>query len=189
MGTDVLTGLLVIITGFYAWVTYKIMVVNQSTLSSIQQQVEAALRPYVTINVFTEPDGVLFYLRIANTGRSGADNVRLTLDRDFYQYGQTDQPSLREATVFQQPIQQLPPGSELIFGLAQGFVVLGEKANPDVTPPVFSVNAKYSYGGKEVSETTTIDLRPYKDSMDRPSAVVDQLKTIGKNLEKIAKKP
>ena len=80
MAIEVLTGLLVIITGFYAWVTYKM-------LTALQQQAEAVTRPYLTINVFSEPKDVLFYLRIANTGRTGASNVRLTLDRDFYQFG------------------------------------------------------------------------------------------------------
>ena len=101
MAIDVLTGLSVVITGFYAWVTYKIMTVNERTLSAMQQQAEAVTRPYLTINVFSEPNSVVFYLRIANTGRTGARNVRLTLDRDFYQYGQKNRPSLREATVFQ----------------------------------------------------------------------------------------
>jgi len=188
MTIDVLTGLLVMITGFYAWVTYKIMNLNGLTLAAMQEQVEAVARPYLTINVFSEPNSEIFYLRIANTGKSGASNVRLKLDRDFYQYGQKNRPSLREATAFQQTIEQLPPGAEIVFGLAQGFVVLGNEADPSVTPPVFSIDATYSYGEKTVSETTTIDLRPYKESMDRPSALADELKGIREQLEKIAKK-
>ena len=93
MAIEVLTALLVGITGFYAWVTYKM-------LTALQQQAEAVTRPYLTINVFSEPNSVTFYLRIANTGKTGASNVRLTLDRDFYQFGQKDRPSLREASVF-----------------------------------------------------------------------------------------
>lgn len=188
MTIDVLTGLLVVITGFYAWVTYKIMNLNGLTLAAMQAQAEAVTRPYLTINVFSEPNSVVFYLRIANTGKSGASNVRLKLDRDFYQYGQKNRPSLREATAFQQPIEQLPPGAEIVFGLAQGFVVLGNEADASVTPPVFSIDATYAYGDKTVSETTTIDLRPYKESMDPPSAVADELKRIREQLEKIAKK-
>ena len=80
MVIEVLTGLLVVITGFYACVTYKM-------LTALQQQAEAVTRPYLTINVFSEPKDVFFYLRIANTGRTGASNVRLILDRDFYQFG------------------------------------------------------------------------------------------------------
>ena len=180
MAIEVLTGLLVAITGFYAWVTYKM-------LTALQQQAEGVSRPYLTINVFSEPKNVLFYLRIANTGRTGASNVRLTLDRDFYQFGRKDRPSLREASVFQQPIEQLPPGAEMIFGLAQGFVVLGNEADQSATPQVFSINATYSYGEKTVSEMTTIDLRPYKESMAPPSVIADELEKIRKQLEKVAK--
>lgn len=188
MAIVVLTGLLVGITAFYALVTYRIMKANESVLSAMLQQAEALSRPYLTINVFTEPHSPSFYLRIANTGRTGASNVRLTLDRDFYQYGNKDRASLREATAFQQPIEQLSPGAEMIFPLAQGFVVFGQDADPSVTPPVFSINATYSYGAKTVSEKTTIDLRPYRESIEPPSAVADELKKIREQLEKIAKK-
>ena len=86
----------------------------------MQQQSEAITRPYLTINVFSEPHGVLYYLRIANTGKTVASNVRLTLDRDFYQLGQKHMPNLREASVFQQPIEQLPPGAEMNLRLGSG---------------------------------------------------------------------
>ena len=76
----------------------------------------------------------------------------------------------------------------MIFGLAQGFVVLGSHSDPSVTPPVFSINATYSYGEKRVSETTTIDLRPYGESMDPPSAIAEELKKIREQLETIAKR-
>ena len=87
--TPLLTTVLVSITGYYAGVTDK-------TLKIMQQQSEAITRPYLTINVFAEPHGVLYYLRIANTGRTGASNVPLTLDRDFYQLGQKHMPNLLE---------------------------------------------------------------------------------------------
>jgi hypothetical protein len=187
MAIEVLTGLLVVITGFYAWVTYKIMTLNRDTLVAMQEQADAITRPYVTINVFSQPDNPIFYLRIANTGKSGASNVRLTLDRDFYQYGQKSRPSLRDATVFKQPIEHLPPGSELIFGLAQGVVVLGKEADDAITPAVFSISAAYSYGGKTLTESTTIDLRPYREGMDPPSTIAEELKKIREQLERIAK--
>ena len=95
-------------------------------------------------------------------------------------------PNLRETSAFQQPIEQLPPGAKIIFGLAQGFVVLDDKADQSVTPLMFSINATYSYGEKTVSEKTTIDFRPYKASMHPPSVVADELKQIREQLEIIA---
>ena len=76
--------------------------------------------------------------------------------------------------------------NQIIFGLAQGFVVLDHKADQSVTPLMFSISATYSYGEKTVSEKTTIDFRPYKASMHPPSVVVDELKQIREQLEKIA---
>ena len=112
--------------------------------------------------------------------------MRLTLDRDFYQLGQKGMPNLREASVFQQPIEQLPPGAEMIFALAQAFVVLDDEADQSVTPQMFSISATYSYGEKHVSEMTTIDLRPYKASMHPPSVIADELQKIREQLEKVA---
>ena len=181
MAIEILTGVLVVITGFYAWVRDKMLTV-------LHQQAEAVTRPYLRISVFSEPNDVLFYLRIANMGKTGASNVRLTLDRDFYQLGERRLPNLREASVFQQPIEHFPPGAEIIFGLAQSYVVLDDQADQSITPSVFSINATYSYGKKTFSEMTTIDLRPYSESMKPPSAIADELKKIREQLEEIAKR-
>jgi hypothetical protein len=184
---EVLTSLLVVITGVYAWVTFGILKANQRTVEAMQAQAEAATRPYITINVFSVPNNQLFYLKIANTGKTGADNVRFSLDREFYQYGETTRP-MRQYSIFQQPIEHLSPGSELILGLAPGAVVLGDSADESITPTVFSITASYSYANKTVTETTAIDLRPYKQSMAPPSTVANELKKIREQLEKIAKK-
>jgi hypothetical protein len=161
------------------------MKANHQVVDEMREARDAERRPYLTINVFHIPKNPVFYLRIANTGRTGASNVTLTLDKDFYQYGQPGQPNLRDSVAFQEPIEQLPPGAELVFGLAQGFVVL-DAANENVTPPVFSVRARYSFGEKTFSENTTIDLRPYRDGMLPASAETEELKRIREQLEQIA---
>jgi hypothetical protein len=178
MTMELLTAGYLAVTIFYAWATFKIMQANQRTLTALQDQTDALLRPYVSISVVTLPNNVVFYLRIANTGKTGAENLRLTMDRDFYQYGQQSRPNLRTIPAFQQPIEQLPPGTEISFGLAQGFVILGENADPSLTPPVFTITATYSYGQKTVTETTTIDLRPYMQGRTVPDPIVDELKQI-----------
>jgi hypothetical protein len=65
-----------------------------------------------------------------------------------------------------------------VFALAQGFVILGEQANPNLTPPVFSITAAYSYGTKTVTETTVIDLRAFSHGQRLPDAVANELKQI-----------
>ncbi len=64
-----LTGLLVLITGFYAWATYRILKANELVVEAMREQSEATYRPYVTAGVYLEPDNPIFYLRIANTGK------------------------------------------------------------------------------------------------------------------------
>jgi hypothetical protein len=182
---EALTGVLVAITAFYAWVTHRIMLANTAMVETMRAQMEATTRPYLTITAFVVPNSYCFYLRIANTGRSAASKVRLTLDRDFFQFGDPKQ-NLREMVAFQQTIEQLSPGAELIFMLAPAVQVLGDRPAPDMTPPVFAVAAQYSFGGNSVSEETTIDLRPYKATVDTPSPLLDQLEKMAGQLEKIA---
>ena len=74
-----------------------------------------------------------------------------------------------------------------MFGLATGPQLLGDQLDPELTPPVFSVTASYSYGDRTVTEVTTIDVRPYRDSMRLPSAVAAELHAIKEQLEKMAK--
>jgi hypothetical protein len=172
---ELLTGALVIITAIYAWITYRIMRANERTVQVVRDQNEAALRPYVDIGVVTPPNSHMFMLRIANTGRTGARNVRLELDRDFFQYGKKDGTNLRKTTAFTQPIEQLPPGSEIRFGLAFGPQLVGDKIDETATPPVFSISATYSYGTNTVTEKTTLDVRPYRDAMRLSDPIATEL--------------
>ena len=182
------TLVLVAITGFYAFVTFRIMKANERTVTAMSEQTESATRPYVSIGLITVPNVHLFYLRVTNSGKTGARDVRLTLDRDFYQYGKRDGTNLREVTAFQEPIEQLPPGAEIVFGLAMGPQFVGDQLDSALTPPVFSITATYSYGDRTVTEVTTIDARPYRGAMHLPSPVAKELDAIKEQLEKIAQK-
>lgn len=183
MAIELLTAALVVITAFYAWVTFKMMRASERTLQAMRDQSEASLRPYITISAFTVPNNFIFFLRIANAGRAAAQNVRLELDRDFYQYGgKAGGVNLRSAVAFQEPIQQLPPGSEIVFGLAEGFVILGERNDPALTPSVFEISATYSYGARTVSEKTIIDLRPYSAGMTAPDPIATELNKLREEL-------
>jgi hypothetical protein len=85
--------------------------------------------------------------------------------------------NLREAPAFSKRIDEFPPDAELIFALAQGFVIFGPKSDPQVTPPVFNVNASYTYADRSVQETTTVDLRPFEDSNLPVDPVSEEIKT------------
>ena len=53
MAIEVLTSLLVIITAFYAWVTFRIMKANERTVAAMHSQIESATRPYVALGLVT----------------------------------------------------------------------------------------------------------------------------------------
>ncbi|MFY9825481.1 MAG: hypothetical protein WAM82_29175 [Thermoanaerobaculia bacterium] len=92
-------------------VTFKMMRTSERSLQAMRDQSEASLRPYIIVGAFTVPNNFLFFLRIANTGRTVAQNVRLELDRDFYQYGgKAGGVNLRSAVAFQEPIQRRNQG-------------------------------------------------------------------------------
>lgn len=187
MTIEVLTGILVGITGFYAWTTYRIMQANDRVVKTMGQQIEAVTRPYVSVSFLTVPHSHMFHLRVANTGKTGAEAVRLTLDRDFFQWGIATGTNLRNSPAFQDTIH-LPPGAEILFGLAMGPQLVGDQLNPALTPPVFKVTAEYSFGERRVTEVTTVDARPYRDSMRPPSAIVAELHGISEHVKKIAEK-
>jgi hypothetical protein len=186
--TEILTALLVIITAFYAWVTFKILKANESVLHEMRLQQEALYRPYISISPVVYSDSPIFFLKIENTGHTSAHNLKLQLDRDFYQFGEKDENNnLKNFTAFSSTIESFVPGAQMLFYLAQGFVIFGEKSDASITPSVFTVTAEYEYGSKKVCETTKIDLRPYLNSAIPHDPIVAKLGDIKESLDKIKK--
>lgn len=48
---DLLTTILVVITGVYAWLTYKIAHSNKMMVIEIQKQIEVQTRPVIALNI------------------------------------------------------------------------------------------------------------------------------------------
>lgn len=192
--SEILTAILVVITAFYAWVTFRILRANERAVEAVREQSEAAYRPYVTVGVHVEPDNRIFYLRIANLGKTSAMNLRLAIDRSFYKFGERSEGhDLATLTAFNKPIDSFPPSSEITFNLAQGFVVFAKDADPAVCPTKFTVTATYEFGGRKVEESHNIDLTPYLNADVPQEAVIRKLKaiddSIGKLIGAIQKRP
>ncbi len=183
---EILTGILVLITATYAYLTHRMARASEASVEAVRQQSEDVLRPYIIISPFIRPQVLFLYLRIANTGRTGARNLRLTLDRDFFQWGESDKPNnnLRKRNVFSLPIDNFPPGAEILVALGQGWVLFDEKANPNATPVQFNITAVYEFFGKTVEEINRIDLRPYLGTEGEHDPLVEELERIRKVLEK-----
>lgn len=179
MTIETISIILTFITGIYAFLTYRILHANRQTIEEMKKQNEAFFRPQLLVNVFVPADSIIFYLRIKNVGRGMANEVRLAIDRDFFQFGEKKQEcNIRSFSCFSNIIKSIPPDSELFFELAQDFVIFGEKSDPSITPKTFLIEADYNWGEKHYSETTKIDLSPYLNSVSSPESIPKELRAI-----------
>lgn len=183
---DYLTAILVVVTAIYSYLTYKMARASEASVQAVREQSEAMLRPYVSVAPYVRPHTTILYLRIENTGRTAAENLRISMDKDFFQFGEANQPdhNLRTKPAFVDAIQSLPPGGKLVFALAQGFVIFAPGADENVVPQQFSVTTSYGFSGKQVTETHHVDLRPYIGSEDERDPVVEELEKLRKVAEK-----
>lgn len=187
MVIDYLTGALVIITGFYAWATFRILRANEKVVEVMHEQAEAVTRPYVSVAPVLEPDNPIFYLRISNAGKTSANNLKLTIDKSFHKFGEkSGESDLASFAAFNQVIESFPPGAEIVFSLAQSFKLFGEDADKDLLPHSFTITAEYSYENKTVVENNIIDLKAYYGANIPQDPYVRKLKDISKALEKVA---
>jgi hypothetical protein len=182
--TDWLTLALVLVTGFYAFVTYRILRANEALVAAMREQQLAMNRPYVQIGVSLRIGTNLLYLSIRNTGRTPAGNVRLQLDRAFHCLANpAPDHNIATYSAFSKAIDSLPSGSELLFLLGTGPSVFSADANDQLTPKVFSLTAEYKYLGQQFNETTTVDLHPFRNSHIPQDPVVDELERVRKSID------
>lgn len=183
-----LTGLLVIITGFYAWATYKILRANENIVEVARQEAESISRPYINISTFTIPDNPIIFLSIENTGKTPANNLCLQIDKDFYQFGEKKEGgNLKELEVFCNSITCFSPGSKLPFYLGVGHQLFNEKSDPVISPITFKITAEYEFGDKKVKEETVIDLKMHLNSALEPDAIVSELKNVKESINMLPK--
>ena len=182
---EILTSILVIITGFYAWVTFKILKANEAVLAEMRNEQEALYRPYISITPTFYPENPCFFLSIKNVGKTEAKNLSLTMDKDFYKFGKkSDGNNIKDLCAFSKPIVSFAPGAEILIYLAQHFVVFGNDADENITPKSFTVSVQYQFGRKSVSECTLIDLKPYIETALPQDPIVKKLKEINESINK-----
>ena len=186
----VLTGLLVVITGFYAWATYRILKANESVVGEMQRQTEQINRPYVQV-ALTHPRGnPIMKLLIKNTGRTPAERLSLAMDKDFFQFGENNPANnIRNFTAFTDRIDALAPGQELEFYLGVAHKIFADNADRQLLPLQFKVTAQYSFGDKTVTEENAMDLRPLLNtSLDRDdqTRALQEIEKTLKNIDRSA---
>lgn len=182
-----LTFALVIITGFYAVVTYRILRANEKVVEVMHQQVDSLTRPYICVSLFLEPDNPIFYLKISNNGKTNAEKLKLTIDKSFHQFGnESIDRDISTYTVFNKIIESFHPGEEIVISLAQSFKIFDKNADKGLLPRSFTITAEYSYCKKEVKENSIIDLEPYSMTNEPQDPNIRKLAKINESINKIA---
>jgi hypothetical protein len=160
---------------------------NEKVIDVMHEQAEAIIRPYVQIAPMLEPDNPIFYLRISNAGKTTANNLKLTIDQSFHQFGdKSGKSDLASYAAFNNVIESFPPGAEIVFSLAQSFKLFEEEADTVLLPQSFIITAEYSYKNKTVKENNIIDLKAYHHANIPQDAYIRKLKDISKAIEKVA---
>ena len=181
---EILTGVLVLVTAEYAYLTYKLAQSSAASVAAMERQNWESSRAFIVVAPFVRPHTPFLYLRVSNNGRSSALNLQLLIDQDFFQFAETHKPNhnLRNKTAFSQVIDAFHPGQELIFALAQGWNI-GDKAGSEACPAKFSVAASYDCLGQRVNESNPIDLTVYLGSEGERDPLVEELERVRKAIE------
>jgi len=180
--TNIVSLVLVLATGAYVYLTHKIASANSLMARQMLAQQENISRPVLAANIEVRSQ-VLFVLVIRNTGASVATDIRLSLDRDFFRFGEKTGNNLRDLPVFREQPFTLASGDALRFDLAQGFVIFADGADPNIVPPRFNIVAKYKSPSKDYSEIIAVDLAPYRMTNWPKSEIALEIEKLTKALK------
>ncbi|MBK7768581.1 MAG: hypothetical protein IPI44_22615 [Sulfuritalea sp.] len=186
--TDWLTLALVVITAFYAWATLKILRANETMVATMREQQNAAMRPYILVSTNLRIGTQLLYLSIKNVGKTAALDLKLSLDKSFYQLGEKrDERNIANSAAFSRPIDSLPPDGQLLFLLGNGPTLYSGSNTEELSPLVFQVTASYRSGSEPISETSIVDLRPYINTDVPHDPIVEELGKLRQEFVKLSK--
>lgn len=184
-----LTFILIVVTAFYAFFTFRILQANQKATRVMEAQLEASTRPYIAIKTFTVHESQMILLSISNTGKSAAEELKFQIDKDFYRYGRSEEGfNLRELNLFKNIIGHFQPETKLVYNLVDAVEFFGEQNNIAKTPLQFTITAEYKYLGKNFTEKTVVDLNQHRDVAMNYDPFIGNLKKIADSIEKISKK-
>lgn len=177
----------VLLTAMFAGLTFFILRANRAAVGAMREQMADQNRPFVTVTVQVRMGTSVIQLLVRNVGRSPAQNLRLRLDRDFFQFGEkSESRNLAKQSAFSQSIDCLPPMSELLFDLGMGFKIFEGGADPTICPHTFEVSAEYEYGKTKYSEKIHVDLRPYMGTSVPHHPVVEELERVRKSIDNLS---
>jgi hypothetical protein len=176
---EFLTTMLVVITGIYAFFTYRILRANESVVGTIREQINSSVRPYVYFDLV--PFSNLIIAKIKNTGITAAYNISVTISP---QLRTSLQNRTFDARITSAVVTLMPPGKEIeeFIGSYTGI----ENQNPSLK---YKGKVRYSdVNGRDYMEPFEIDLSIRKDLayIGKPT-IPGEIKKISGQLESISK--
>lgn len=178
------TVVLTIITGWYAWLTRRILQANVRAVEAANEQAELNQRPYIIISPFAVEGE--YYLRVRNTGRSPAEQLKLDLDTSFHRMDQDDW-DLASSGLFSNGVEAFAPDSEIVYTLGSGAEIFDKPGAAESQMPLqFRVTANYWWGEKHYNYVAAIDLGQYKSTIQYLPKELQEQKKTRQALEKVA---
>src|ERR1035437_5431244 len=107
--TELLTLLLVVVTTVYTCINFSMMKIAKRSVETMNEQMEASLRPYIHFELKRYP-GDLIYMHIRHSGKINAENLLLSLDKDFIPLGNERKENLKESFLFKHGVASFTPG-------------------------------------------------------------------------------
>gem|GEM_PF-5987678 len=144
-----LTGASVILTAIYAWLTWRILVANQSAVTVMRRQVEASTRPYVDFDLVPTGNHIEAVLR--NAGVSAAIDLRVFCRPPLMSGSPTER---RKCRIVESVIQHFSPGREF-----REFIGSYKDVKDMTQTESFEVTIDYGdSSGKRYHDEFTVDL-------------------------------
>lgn len=184
--TEYLTLFLVLITGLYAFFTYRILVANQNSVLAMQEQFEASNRAYVTARISMQIGEPFFYLNIENIGKTAAKNLKLSFNKDFYQYGEnTETRNIKNFPVFKDLISEFTASTHLFYPLISSVDMLSNTSDEALVPRTFSITAEYTHSNNKcVKEVFHFDLSVYENCIALKDSLVEAINSVSTAIKK-----
>jgi hypothetical protein len=181
----VCAGLSAFVAAIYTFVTARILRANKDAVAAMREQVHELSRPRIQVWPSPRMGTQLICLTIRNSGPSAAEHVTLSIDRDFFAFGEAgDDKNLRNFSAFREPFDALGPGAEMIFYLGTGPQLLGPSRN-ERTPLQFRVDAAYGFSDRTYQEATTVDLKPFLHSAVPQDPVAEEVEKVWREVKRL----
>jgi hypothetical protein len=159
---EILTSLLVAITGIYAYLTFRILQANRASVAAMNAQIEAVTRPYVTV-AFSRPHPGFLSFTVSNVGHSAAVNVEMKSDPEIKPVRASGSAKTigrvpESIGLFHHPIPYLAPSQSIdaLIGHYSGI----RESYPDLR---FTISLSYGGSAGRYTDTIELSLKPTDD--------------------------